>query len=302
MGDWLRDRVAIITGAGRGIGKEIALAMAQEGAKVVTDDCDPGLAEMVAKQIADLGGQAAWFYGDISAFETARKLIQTAVDNFGRLDVLVNNAGVAAHNLIWDMTEDDWDYVISVNLKGTFNCIRHASRIMKEQRWGRIINTTSDAWRGSTGQSNYCAAKGGIVSFTRAIARDLGRYGVTCNCIAPLAATRMTMDEELKAIAKKSVEAGAITEDQYKDFLDMPGPEFVAPAVVYLATEEAANINGQVIGCGGGRVALYSEPVEVKGIYRDYKKEGPWTVDELIRLVPGTLLAGYVNPAPADSK
>jgi NAD(P)-dependent dehydrogenase (short-subunit alcohol dehydrogenase family) len=311
VGTRLEGKNVVVTGAGRGIGRAIALALASEGAKVVVNDpgvsragagSDVAPADEVVAEIKRGGGTAIANYDSVADFTAAERIVKSCVDRFGRIDILVNCAGILRDRMVFNISEEEWDMVLNIHLKGTFNMCRHASRLMREQRGGRIINTTSDAWRGSTGQSNYCAAKGGIVSFTRAIARDLGRYGVTCNCIAPLAATRMTMDEELKAMAKKSVEAGAITEDKYKEFLDMPGPEFVAPAVVYLATEEAANINGQVIGCGGGRVALYSEPVEIKGIYRDYKKEGPWTVDELIRLVPGTLLAGYVNPASADSK
>lgn len=311
MGTRLEGKNAVVTGAGRGIGRAIALALASEGAKVVVNDpgvsragtgSDVAPADEVVAEIKKGSGTAIANYDSVTEFTAAERIVKSCVDSFGRIDILVNCAGILRDRMVFNISEEEWDMVLNIHLKGTFNMCRHASRLMREQKSGRIINTTSDAWRGSLGQSNYCAAKGGIVSFTRAIARDLGRYGVTCNCIAPLAATRMTMDEELKAVAKKAAEAGAMTEDQYKEFLDMPGPEFVAPAVVYLATEEAANINGQVIGCGGGRVALYSEPVEIKGIYRDYRKEGPWTVDELIRLVPGTLLVGYVNPAPAGVK
>lgn len=311
MGTRFEGKNAVVTGAGRGIGMTIALALASEGAKVVVNDpgvsragtgSDMAPADEVVAEIKKGGGTAIANYDSVTDFTAAERIVKSCVDSFGRIDILVNCAGILRDRMVFNISEEEWDMVLNIHLKGTFNMCRHASRLMREQKSGRIINTTSDAWRGSMGQCNYCAAKGGIVSFTRAIARDLGRYGVTCNCIAPLAATRMTMDEELKAVAKKAVEAGAMTEDQYKEFLDMPGPEFVAPAVVYLATEEAANINGQVIGCGGGRVALFSDPVEIKGIYRDYKKEGPWTVDELIRLVPGTLLVGYVNPAPANVK
>lgn len=311
MGTRFEGKNAVVTGAGRGIGMTIALALASEGAKVVVNDpgvsragtgSDMAPADEVVAEIKKGGGTAIANYDSVTDFTAAERIVKSCVDSFGRIDILVNCAGILRDRMVFNISEEEWDMVLNIHLKGTFNMCRHASRLMREQKSGRIINTTSDAWRGSMGQCNYCAAKGGIVSFTRAIARDLGRYGVTCNCIAPLAATRMTMDEELKAVAKKAAEAGAMTEDQYKEFLDMPGPEFVAPAVVYLATEEAANINGQVIGCGGGRVALFSDPVEIKGIYRDYKKEGPWTVDELIRLVPGTLLVGYVNPAPANVK
>ena len=170
---------------------------------------------------------------------------------------------------------------------------------MRAQKYGRIINCTSDAYRwGSVGQANYAAAKGGIVSFTRAIARELGRYSITCNVIAPLAATRMTLDQGVISGMRKRFEKGLISKEQYEELINMPGPEFVAPMVVYLATDEAANINGQVFGAGGGRIARYSWPEDITGIYKDHEKDGPWQLDDIIRLAPKTLLAGYVNPAP----
>ena len=253
----------------------------------MTDDCDPGLAEMVAKQIADLGGQAAWFYGDISAFETARKLIQTAVDNFGRLDVLVNNAGVAAHNLIWDMTEDDWDYVISVNLKGTFNCIRHASRIMKEQRWGRIINTTSFARLGVPEACGCCAAKAGIVGLTKAVALEMRSYGVTCNAYGPGAATRLTSSEELKASFHRWFKSGALPKEVYNKLLNPPPPEKIPPFIIYLCTDEAAGITGEVFNVEGQEILMFTEEVR-NSIVK--KEEALWTVEELVALVPKVLL------------
>lgn len=287
MGDWLLDRVAIITGAGRGIGKEIALAMAQEGAKVVTNDCDAGVAEMVAKQIADLGSQATWFYGDVSKFETAQKLIQTAVDNFGRLDILVNNAGVAAHNMIWDMTEKDWDYVMSVNLKGTFNCIRHASGIMKEQRWGRIVNTTSFARLGVPEACCYCAAKAGIVGLTKAVALEMRSYGVTCNAYGPGAATRLTSSEELKASFRRWFESGALTKEAYDKLMNPPPPEKIPPFIIYLCTDEAAGITGEVFNVEGQEILIFTEEVR-NSIVKE--EEGSWTVEELGALVPKVLL------------
>ena len=307
MGTHLKGRNAVVTGAGRGIGREIALALAAEGAKVVVND--PGVtrggtggdiapADEVVAEIKKRGGTAIASYNSVTDFAAAEKIIKSCVSNFGRIDILVNCAGVLRERMVFNMPEEDWDTVLTVHLKGTFNMCRHAAPLMREQKFGRIISLTSDAWRGTVGQSNYGAAKGGMVSFTRSIARELGRSGITCNCIAPMAATRMTMTDEVLAGMKKRYETGLISKERYEEFLDMPGPEFVPPTVVYLATDAAANINGQVLGCGGGRVALYSEPVEIRGLYRDHKKEGPWTVDELINLVPKTLLVGYVNPAP----
>jgi NAD(P)-dependent dehydrogenase (short-subunit alcohol dehydrogenase family) len=287
MGPWLRDRVAIITGSGRGIGKEISLAMGQEGARVVTNDCDPGVAESVARQITDLGGQAIECYGDVSKYEIAERLIQTAVDNFGRIDILVNNAGVAAHNMIWNMTEKDWDHVISVNLKGTFNCIRHASSIMKEQRWGRILNTTSFARLGVPEACCYCAAKAGIVGLTKAVALEMSSYGVTCNAYGPGAATRLTSSEELKLSFHRWFESGALPKEVYEKLLNPPPPEKIPPFIIYLCTDEAAGINGEVFNVEGQEILIFKEEVK-NSIVK--KEEASWTIEELAKLVPGVLL------------
>jgi len=299
MGDRLKGRVAVITGSGQGIGKAIAVALAQEGAGVVTNNRRPGTsggdAETAAKEIRDAGGRAVAFFGSVSEFDTAQKLVQTAVDNFGRLDIVVNNAGADAPKMVWNMSEEEWDRSVDSFLKGSFNCIRHATPLMREQKWGRIINTTSTAWLGTVGHCNYGAAKAGLVGLTRAVAREMGRYGVTCNAYAPTAATRFTLSEDIVAGFKKRYEAGLMTKERFEELTNPPGPETVAPFIVYLCTDEAANINGQVFDVTGNNIALYSEPVKVKAID---KQEGMWTVEELIKEVPGVLLAGYKNPAP----
>jgi NAD(P)-dependent dehydrogenase (short-subunit alcohol dehydrogenase family) len=233
-------------------------------------------------------------------FKNAKAIINMCVDHFGRVDIVVNCAGVLRERMIWNMTEEDWDMVLSVHLKGTFNICRHACVKMREQKYGRIINFTSDAWRGTVGQSNYGAAKGGIVSLTRAIAREIGRYGVTANCVAPIAATRMTMTEEVKAGMKKRLDNGLITKEYYDTFMNMPGPEYIPPMVVYLASDAAAKINGQVFHIERGRAAIYSEPVEVRAIYKTVD-DGMFTIEDLEEFVPKTLLTGYTNPAPPES-
>jgi len=299
MGERLKDRVAIVTGSGQGIGKAIALALAKEGARVVTNNRRPGTeggdAETTAKEIRDMGGQAVPFFGSVSEFDVAEKIIQTAVDSFGRLDILVNNAGADAPRMVWNMTEEDWDRCVDSFLKGSFNCTRFACGLMREQRWGRIINTTSTAWLGTVGHCNYGAAKAGLVGLTRAVAREMGRYGVTCNAYAPTAATRFTLSEEIVAGFKKRYEAGLMTKERFEELTNPPRPETVTPLIVYLCTEEAADINGQVFDVTGGDIAIYSEPVKKKSIV---KKEGLWTVEELIEQVPKVLLEGYKNPAP----
>ena len=299
MSDRLKDKVALVTGSGQGIGKAIAVALAEEGAKVVTNNRRPGTsggdAETAAEEIRASGGQAVPFFGSVSEFDEAQKSIQTAIDNFGRIDIIVNNAGADAPKMVWNMTEEEWDRCVDSFLKGSFNCIRHASGLMREQKWGRIINTTSSAWLGTVGHCNYGAAKAGIVGLTRAVAREVGRYGVTCNVYAPTAATRFTLSEDIVAGFKKRFEAGLMTRERYEELTNPPGPETVAPFVVYLCTDEAANINGQVFDVTGNNIAIYSEPVKKKSIS---KPEGLWTVEELTDMIPRILLEDYHNPAP----
>ena len=248
----LKDKVAVITGSGQGIGLAIAIAMAKEGAKVVTNNrragTEGGDAETAARQIRDMGGQAVAFFGSVSDFEVANNLVQTAVDEFGRLDILVNNAGADRPHMVWNMTEDEWDVCVDSFLKGSFNCTRFACAVMREQKWGRIINTTSTAWLGTVGHCNYGAAKAGLVGLTRAIAREMGRYGVTCNAYAPTAATRFTISEDIVAGFKKRYEAGLMTKERYEELTNPPSPETLTPFLVYLCTDEAAGINGRSPG------------------------------------------------------
>jgi NAD(P)-dependent dehydrogenase (short-subunit alcohol dehydrogenase family) len=301
VGDRLKGRVAIVTGSGQGIGKAIALALADEGASVVTNNRRAGTpggdAETVAKEISDRGGQAVPFFGSVADFAVAQKIVQMAVDNFGRLDILVNNAGADAPKMVWNMAEEDWDRCVDSFLKGSFNCIRYATGLMREQRWGRIINTTSTAWLGAVGHCNYGAAKAGLVGLTRNVAREVGRYGITCNAYAPTAATRFTLAEDVVAGFRKRYEAGLMTKERFEELTNPPGPETVAPFIIYLCTDEAADINGQVFDVTGGNIAIYSEPVKVRSID---KAQGLWMVEELIEQVPKVLLQGYKNPAPPE--
>ncbi len=295
----LTDKVAIVTGSGQGIGKAIAMGLATEGAKVITNSRKPGTkggdAESTANEIMDMHGQAMAFYGSVSDFQSAGKLVQAAIDRFSRLDILVNNAGSDAPHMIWNMTEEEWDLSVDSYLKGTFNTCRFATALMREQKWGRIINTTSTAWLGATGHCNYGAAKAGVVGLTRNIAREVGRYGVTCNAYAPTASTRFSASEEIQAAFKKRYEMGLMTKERFDELTNLPGPETVVPFIVYLCTDAAADINGQVFDITGGNIAIYSEPVKKNTIT---KNKGPWTVEELTQLVPSMLLEGYKNPAP----
>lgn len=330
MGDRLKGRVAVVTGSGQGIGRAIAIAMAKEGAQVVTNNRQPGSslsvygdefaktlspeeieksrqlmgdAETTAKTIRDMGGEAVGFFGDVSDFKTAGRLIQTAVDNFGKVDILVNNAGTFGHAFVWEMTEELWDRVTIIKPKSYFNCIRHASPLMKEQRWGRIINCSSESWLGTSDSCCYSAAAAGVVGLSRAVAIELYEYGITCNVFCPNALTRASISR--LAHEKRLAEAGITVRTRAQRSpmgpeTVRPQPEALAPFIVYLATDEAAYISGTVFGVGGSglgftnEVSIYSEPVPKKVIQ---KEAGLWTVDELVETVPRTLLEGYKSPA-----
>jgi 3-oxoacyl-[acyl-carrier protein] reductase len=286
MGQVLNGRVAIVTGSGRGIGQAIALAMAREGAQIITNDCDFQVAEAVAEDITRAGGQAVSFTGDISHFEVARRLIQKAVDSFGKVDVLVNNAGITARHVVWEMAEEPWDSMIAIHLKGSFNCIRHACPIMMKQKWGRIINTTSIARIGVTEHCNYGAAKAGIVGLTKAVALDLAGYGITCNAYGPAAATRMTLSDEIKARFERALASGAITQEFYDQAKNLPPPERIPPFLIYLCTDKAANINGLIFEISRQKIEIRTEVTT--GTLNN--KEDIGTIEELEELVPKVLL------------
>ena len=316
----LKGKVAVITGSGQGIGRSIAIGMAKEGAKVVTNNRKPGStgfaimneslvknlndsdrktlqkeskaaagdAETTARAIRDLGGEAEPFFGDITDFEVARRLIRTAVDRFGRIDILVNVAGTFAFSPIWEMSEETWDKVCQVKPKAYFNCIRHALPYMIEQKFGRIINCTSGAFKGGgIRQANYSASNAGVVGLTYAVAQEVIQFGITCNAFAPNAKTRASF--EIYAYEKAQPEGqGPWVYENYRIPLDAsPNPDDLAPFICYLATDEAANISGSVFFVGGQSVNLYSE----SDIMSSITKQGdPWTVEELKRAVPMDLM------------
>lgn len=303
MGNRLKNKVAIVTGSGQGIGLAIAIALAKEGASVITNNrregTEGGDARTAAEQINSIGGNALPFFGSVADFKVAEEIVKTAKDNFGRLDILINNAGSDAPHMIWNMTEQEWDTSIDSYLKGTFNASRFACGVMREQKWGRIINTTSTAWLGTVGHCNYGAAKAGIVGLTRSVAREMGKYSVTCNAYAPTASTRFSASKDIQAGFKKRFESGLMTKERYEELTNLPDPMTLTPFLVYLCTDEAAEINGQVFDVTGGNIAIYSEPVKMKSID---KKTGLWTIDELVKLVPTILPEGYKNPAPASKE
>lgn len=299
----LEGKNAVVTGAGRGIGRAVALLLAQEGANVVVNDPgvsvdgsghDNGPADQVVDEIKAAGGSAVANYDSVATTEGGENMVRQCVDAFGRIDVLVNVAGILRDRMIFNMAEEEWDAVIAVHLKGHFNTIKPASQLMRQQRGGRIVNFSSiSGLRGNSGQANYGAAKAGIAGLTRVVARDLGRYGVTCNAIAPGAQTRMiqTVPDSSRQLR---TQRGIGTTPQSQLRLVDPTPEHVAPMTVWLCTDAAWNVNGKIFHVAGGTVALGHEESPITQI----EKNGKWTIEELRTLVPTQLLAGIPNPAP----
>jgi NAD(P)-dependent dehydrogenase (short-subunit alcohol dehydrogenase family) len=302
MTDKLKGRNAVVTGAGRGIGRAVAILLAQEGASVVVNDPgvgvdgtghDAGPADQVVEEIRGAGGTAVANHDSVADISGGENMIKQCVESFGRLDILINVAGILRDRMIFNMSEEEWDDVISVHLKGHYNTIKPASVLMRQQRYGRIVNFSSiSGLRGISGQGNYGAAKAGIAGLTRVVARDLGRYGVTCNAIAPGAQTRMTATVP-DAARQVRTQRGIATPEPPPRLVDMT-PEHIAPMTVYLCTDEAWNVNGKIFHVAGGNVSLAAEETQVRQITRD----GKWELSELVSLVPTHLMAGVENPAP----
>ncbi len=259
----LQGKVAVVTGSGRGVGRGIALALAKEGAKVVINDVGCGIdgqgtaedpAHQVVEDIKKLGGEAVANYDSVSDFKAAGNIIQTAVKSFGRLDILVNNAGILRDKTIVKMEESDFDAVIGVHLKGTWNCGRHAIPLMREQGFGRVINITSSAGlRGNFGQSNYGAAKAGIFGLTLCWALECAKYNITVNAMSPAGLTRMV---------------GTMPGYDIKEPPPEMHPDLNGPMVAYLASENAAKVNGQVFGRRGFGYTIFQQLRPVAMMYQ----------------------------------
>lgn len=303
MGNRLKGKVAVVTGAGRGIGKEIALGLAREGARVVVNDLPSGIrpsdfapieggdAEQTAREIDADGGDAVAFPCSVADYAAAEELVQTAIRQFGGLHILVNNAGILTLGSPWEITEAEWDETCNTCLKGAWNCIRHAAGPMKDQGWGRIVNCSSISAFGTAGTVTYGAAKAGMIGLTNCVAWDMRPYDVTCNAILPQARQsvpeRETQDQ---ALFKSRLDRGQLSRSEYERMRNRPGAEAVAPFAVYLATDEAATITGELFFVRGGVVSRYARPEPRQTIVKsDDSDEGVWTLDELIARAPGLL-------------
>ena len=240
----LRDKVAVITGSSRGMGRLVALEMSKEGAKVVVNGTTPEPVDNVVKEIQSSGGEAVANYNSVATMEGGQEIIKSAIDNFGKIDILVNNAAISRDRTLRKMTEEEWDSVIAVDLKGVFSCTKAVMEYMTEQRYGRIINVASAAAKGgNVGQANYGAAKAGVIAFTKTCARELGRYNITVNAVAPSHKTRM-YDNVPEEVFKRVIAARALGR--------MSEEREIPPIFIFLASDDASFITGQFIGVDGG--------------------------------------------------
>ncbi|GAA1041298.1 MULTISPECIES: SDR family NAD(P)-dependent oxidoreductase [Streptomyces] len=278
MGNFLAGKVIAVTGAGRGIGRAVALAAAREGARVVvndygvaTDGTAPSseVAEAVVKEIEAAGGEAVAVADDISTMAGGQRVVDTAVGAFGRLDGVVCVAGILRERMLFNMTEEEWDPVIATHLKGTFTVFRAAAAVMRRQRSGTLIGFTSGNHQGSVSQANYSAAKGGIISLVRSAALGLHKYGVTANAVAPVARTRMSANVPM-------------------ELAGMGSAEDVAALVVYLLSDRAAEegITGQVYSVAGAKIAVWAQPCELRSAYAE---GGSWTPERIAEFLPGAV-------------
>ncbi len=276
MAGFLEGKAIAVTGGGGGIGRAVALAAAAEGAKVIVADFgvsmageDPSsdVADAVVAEITAAGGVAVAVADDISKMESGERLVATAVEAWGRIDGVVAVAGILRERMLFNMSEDEWDAVISTHLKGHFTVFRAAAAVMRKQEGGgALVGFTSGAFAGSVAQANYAAAKGGIVSLVRSAAAGLHRYGITSNAIAPVARTRMSANVPM-------------------DLAEMGDAEDIAPMVVYLLSDQAKHVTGQVYTVVGPKIAVWNQPAEVRAMYA----EGRWTPEQIAARLDGSI-------------
>ncbi|MFJ4527400.1 SDR family oxidoreductase [Streptomyces nigrescens] len=296
----LHGKVAVVTGSGRGLGLGYAQALAAAGAAVVVNDVDQGAVDAAVAMITAAGGRAAGAVAAVGDSAAAEELVDTAVREFGRLDVLVTNAGILRDRVLWKMTDDDFDDVVRVHLRGTFTCARAAAVRMREQgTGGRLVLISSPAGqRGNFGQTNYAAAKAGIVAMARTWAMELGRSGITVNAVVPVAATEMTKTIPAFApVIEEAERTGVPLPDWLRKDEGLGTVEDVAGLVTFLASDASAGVTGQAIGIGGDRLALWAHPKEKAVAFAD----GGWSADAIAAQWPdgvGAEPETYGIPAP----
>jgi NAD(P)-dependent dehydrogenase (short-subunit alcohol dehydrogenase family) len=294
MARHLEGKVAAVTGGGRGIGREVCKALAAQGAAVVVNDLGVTVAgqketqspaDDVVKEIKASDGAASSNHEDISTPEGGESLVNQAIKEYGKLDILVNVAGILRDRMIFNMTIEEWDAVIRVHLRGHFCTMRPASAHMRERKFGRIINFSSNSAQGSPGQPNYAAAKAGILGLTYSAANSLQKYGITCNAIMPGAATRMTDTIPSGRMPGAPTESTAATGSPMD-------PANVPPIIVYLSSDEAAEVTGQCFGASGYAIRRYTHMEPDRIVYSN----GPWDIDQLFKVFKSTLGRG-LEPA-----
>jgi NAD(P)-dependent dehydrogenase (short-subunit alcohol dehydrogenase family) len=295
MARHLEGKVAAVTGGGRGIGREVSKALAAQGAAVVVNDLGVTVAgqketvspaDDVVKTIKAAGGNAASNHEDISTPEGGEGLVNQAIKEFGKLDILVNVAGILRDRMIFNMTVEEWDAVIRVHLRGHFCTMRPASAHMRERKFGRIINFSSNSAQGAPGQPNYAAAKAGILGLTYSAANALQKYGITCNAIMPGAATRMT---DTIPAGRMPGATGLASETAAGTPMD---PANVPPVIVYLSSDDAAEVNGQCFGASGYRITRYTHMRPDRVLMNN----GAWDIDQLFKIFKQTLGVGMEPP------
>ena len=285
MAQKLTGKTAVVTGGGGGIGRGIAIALSEEGAKVVVNDVarDPegkSAADKVVDEIKSAGGVAVASEDSISTMQGGQNIIKTALSNFGAIDILVNCAATVWDRGIDEMTEEEWDSLLDVQLKGYFSTAKAAIPEMIKQKSGRIINFSSRAAVFGSPNAAYSTAKAGILGLTANLAVELKKYGITANSIIPSAETA-TFSRPLNALGDLGFGLG-----DGMPVTPVREPEYVAPIVVYLATDEAKDITGQFIYASGGDICIYAKPFKLPGPHMFIRKDGKWTVDELGRVMP----------------
>ncbi|WP_009478156.1 4-hydroxyphenyl-beta-hydroxyacyl-CoA dehydrogenase [Rhodococcus sp. JVH1] len=282
----LSNKVAVVTGSGQGLGLAYAKDLVRHGAAVVINDVNQATADAAVAEITAAGGRAVAVVAPVGSTETAQKVVAGAIDAFGRLDVMVTNAGILRDKVLWKMTDDDFDAVITVHLRGTFTCVREAVLKFREQGdGGRIICIGSPAGqRGNFGQTNYSGAKSGIVGMVRTWAMELQRAGITANAVCPVAATAMTETVPFLAPYIEGMKNGEPLPDIIRREVGLGTPEDAAGIISFLASDAAAEITGQAFAVGGDRLALWSHPDLTAVEYHD----GGWSADDIAAQWAGT--------------